>query len=233
MRNIFTRSLAALVLSSVLAHGAEPNQLSAEEKSSGWKLLFNGKDLTGWRTYNKPSTPGAGWKVEDGILTKPAKAPGGNIITTEEFTDYELSWEWKIAEKGNNGLKYLVTEKRPGAPGPEYQMLDDKGHPDAKVGPKRQTAALYDILPPNEDKKLNVPGEWNESKIIVKGNHVEHWLNGAKVVSYELGSPELKAAIAASKFKAAEGFGEKIPGHIMLTDHLDEVSYRNIKIRPL
>ncbi len=233
MRNIVSRSLAALALTTFLAHAAELNQLSPEEKSGGWKLLFNGKDLTGWRAYNKQAPPGSGWKVEDGILTKPTKAPGGNIITDEEFTDYELSWEWKIAEKGNNGIKYLVTEKRTGAPGPEYQMLDDKGHPDAKVGPQRQTAALYDILPPAADKKLKTPGEWNESKILIKGNHVEHWLNGGKVLEYELGSPELKAAIAASKFKTAEGFSEKIPGHIMLTDHSDEVSYRNIKIRPL
>jgi hypothetical protein len=233
MRNFVFRSLVTLAVTTFLAHSAELNELSAEEKTAGWKLLFNGKDLTGWRTYNKQSAPGAGWKVEEGVLTKPAKAPGGNIITTEAFSDYELSWEWKIAEKGNNGLKYLVTEKRTGTPGPEYQMLDDKGHPDSKVGPKRQTAALYDIIPPADDKKLNPPGEWNVSKISIKGNHVEHWLNGAKVLSYELGSPELKAAIAASKFKAAEGFSEKISGHIMLTDHTDEVSYRNIKIRPL
>ncbi|RYD33272.1 MAG: DUF1080 domain-containing protein, partial [Verrucomicrobiaceae bacterium] len=122
---------------------------------------------------------------------------------------------------------------RPSTPGPEYQMLDDKGHPDAKAGAKRQTASLYDIIPPAEGKIVKAPGEWNESKIIVKGNLVEHWLNGGKVVSYELGSPELKAAISASKFKAAAGFGEKVTGPIMITDHSDEVSFRFIKIRVL
>jgi len=224
------------VIFSTLAFVAQSyaGELTAAEKAEGWKLLFNGKDLTGWRTFNKQTPPGPGWKVEGEVLTKPAKAPGGNIVTTESFTDYELSWEWKIAEKGNNGLKYLIDEKRGGAPGPEYQMLDDNGHADGKVnGTKRQTAALYDILSASPDKKLNAPGEWNESKIIVKGNHVEHWLNGGKVVTYELGSPELKEAISKSKFKAAQGFGEKVTGPIMITDHQDEVSYRNIKIRPL
>jgi len=222
-----------ILASTMLLAGAETQTLTAEEKAAGWKQLFNGKDLTGWRAFGKQAAPGAGWKVVDGILTKGPKAPGGNIVTDESFTDYELVWEWKIAEKGNNGVKYLIDEKRSSAPGPEYQMLDDKGHPDAKVGAKRQTAALYDIIPPAEDKKLNAPGEWNESKIIVKGNHVEHWLNGAKVLSYELGSEELKAAIANSKFKAAPGFSEKVTGPIMITDHMDEVSFRVIKIHPL
>ncbi|HVJ47065.1 MAG TPA: DUF1080 domain-containing protein [Luteolibacter sp.] len=225
--------ISALILLALTAISPLRAELTDAEKAAGWKLLFNGKDLTGWRAFNKQTPPGEGWKVEDGILIKPAKAPGGNIVTTESFTDYELVWEWKIAEKGNNGLKYLIDEKRGGAPGPEYQMLDDNGHPDAKVGPKRQTAALYDIIPPSAEKVLKAPGEWNESKIIVKGNHVEHWLNGAKVLSYELGSPELKQAIAASKFKTAVGFGEKISGPIMITDHMDEVAYRVIKIRPL
>jgi len=228
------RTIALVFSTLALVAQSYAGELTAAEKAEGWKLLFNGKDLTGWRTFNKQTPPGPGWKVEDGVLTKPAKAPGGNIVTTESFTDYELSWEWKIADKGNNGLKYLIDEKRGGAPGPEYQMLDDNGHPDGKVnGTKRQTASLYDILSASPDKKLKTPGEWNESKIIVKGNHVEHWLNGAKVLSYELGSPELKEAISKSKFKDAAGFGEKITGPIMLTDHMDEVSYRNIKIHAL
>ncbi|WAC18543.1 DUF1080 domain-containing protein [Luteolibacter sp. SL250] len=225
--------LSALILLALAAFSPLHAELTDAEKAAGWKLLFNGKDLTGWRTFGKQNPPGAGWKVVDGTLTKAAKALGGNIVTTESFTDYELVWEWKIAEKGNNGVKYLIDEKRGGAPGPEYQMLDDKGHPDAKVGGKRQTASLYDIIPPAENKVLKAPGEWNESKIIVKGNHVEHWLNGGKVLSYELGSPELKEAIGKSKFKAAAGFGEKVTGPIMITDHSDEVSFRVIKIKPL
>ena len=225
--------IPALILLALAAISPLRAELTDAEKAAGWKLLFNGKDLSGWRMFNKQTPPGSGWQVIDGILTKPAKVPGGNIVTTESFTDYELVWEWKIAAKGNNGLKYLIEEKRGGAPGPEYQMLDDSGHPDAKVGPKRQTAALYDILPPAAEKKLKAPGEWNESKILVKGNQVEHWLNGAKVLSYELGSEELKAAIAKSKFKTAADFGEKVTSPIMITDHSDEVSFRTIKIHPL
>lgn len=225
--------LSAILFLALAAISPIHAELTDAEKAAGWKLLFNGKDLTGWRAFNKETPPGPGWKVVDGILTKAPKAQGGNIVTTESFTDYELVWEWKIAAKGNNGIKYLVDETRGSTPGPEYQMLDDSGHPDAKVGPKRQTAALYDILPPAADKKLNAPGEWNESKIIVKGNHVEHWLNGEKVLSYELGSPELKQAISNSKFKAVAGFGDKFNGPIMITDHMDEVSYRVIKIHPL
>jgi hypothetical protein len=212
---------------------AEPNTLTPEEKAEGWKLLFNGKDLEGWRIYGSDNAPLPGWQVVDGKLVKIDKIPGGNIITTEKFKDYELSWEWNIAAKGNNGIKYLVSEERKGAPGPEYQMLDDEGHPDSKNGPVRQNAALYDILPPAADKPNRPPGEWNHSRIIVKGNEVEHWLNGSKVVAYTLGSPELLKAITGSKFKSAKGFGEKIEGHIMLTDHSDRCEFRNIKIRPL
>lgn len=212
---------------------AEPNTLTPEEKADGWKLLFNGKDLEGWRIYGSEKKPLPGWKVIDGLLVKIDKIPGGNIITEETFDDFELSWEWDIAAKGNNGIKYLVTEQRKSAPGPEYQMLDDDGHPDSKNGPKRQNAALYDILPPAGDKPNRAPGEWNHSRIIVKGNHVEHWLNGAKVVDYTLGSAELLDAIKHSKFKSAKGFGEKIQGHIMITDHVDRCAFRNIKIRPL
>ena len=112
-------------------------------------------------------------------------------------------------------------------------MLDDVGHPDGKIGAKRQTASFYDVLPPAADKKLNKPGEWNSSRLLIQGNHVEHWLNGAKVLEYELGSDAVKAAVAQSKFKNSAGFGTKIRGHILLTDHKDECWYRNVKIREL
>jgi hypothetical protein len=225
------KTLLALLLALPLA-AAEPNTLSPQEKEDGWKLLFNGENLEGWRKINSQDGPGPGWKVENGILMKVSGARGGDIITTDKFTDYELSWEWNLAPKGNNGIKYMVVETR-SAPGPEYQMLDDHGHHDAKNGPKRQNAALYDILPPAEDKPNKPPGEWNLSRIIVKGDHVEHWLNGAKVLQYTLGSPELIKAISASKFAKQKDFGMKTEGHIMITDHQDQCSFRNIKIRPL
>jgi pimeloyl-ACP methyl ester carboxylesterase len=195
--------------------------------------LFNGKDLAGWRLYGKQLPPGPGWKVENGILKKVAKMRGGDIITTNRFEDFDLTWEWRVEKGGNNGLKYLVTEQRPGAPGHEYQLIDDEGHADAKNGAKRMTASFYDVLPPAANKPLKPAGEWNSSRILVRGNHVEHWLNSAKVLEYELGSAEVKKAVASSKFSKSAKFGEKIRGHIMLTDHGDEAWFRNIRLREL
>ena len=223
----------ALLATFAPARADEPNQLTAGEKAAGWKLLFDGADTKGWRCYKKDSFPTQGWKVEHGLLHKIANESGGDIITEEKFDNFDLRWEWRLAEKGNNGLKYLVTEERASAPGHEYQMLDDAGHPDGKIGPKRQTASFYDVLPPAADKPLNKPGEWNSSRVLIEGNHVEHWLNGAKVLEYELGSPAVLAAMQESKFKNAKGFGTKIKGHILLTDHKDECWFRNIKIREL
>ena len=221
-----------LLLLTLPVFAEEINTLTPEEKADGWQLLFNGKDLSGFRSFRSEENPGPGWKIEDGILVKTANIPGGDIVTREKFGDYIFAWEWKISPKGNNGIKYLVVEERPTAPGPEYQMIDDIGHRDGKNGPHRHTAALYDINPPSDKKQLKPVGEWNSSRIVVKGKSVEHWLNGVRVVSYELESDELKAAIAKSKFAKAEGFGNKVEAHIMLTDHGDGCSFRNIKIRP-
>jgi hypothetical protein len=218
---------------SIAVAPAAPNELTAAEKSAGWQLLFNGKSLDGWRVYNKPGTPVVGWEVSDGTLHSLPKAKGSQIITEKQFNDFELSWEWKILPAGNNGVKYFVTEARPKSPGHEYQMLDDIGHPDGKIGAHRQTASFYEVLPPAADKPLRKPGEWNESKIVVRGMAVEHWLNGKKVLIYELGSQAVKDGIAKSKFKNDAGFGDKIAGHIMLTYHDDDCWYRNIKIREL
>jgi hypothetical protein len=206
----------------------------APSKAAGeWQSLFNGKDLNGWRLYGKQQPPGAGWTVENGVLQKIGGVRGGDIITEDTFDDFEFSWEWRIGPRGNNGIKYLVTERRPSAPGHEYQLLDDTGHPDGNVGPKRQTASFYDVLPPVANKPMRAIGEWNSSKIVVRGAQVEHWLNGEKVLAYELGSPQVQEALAASKFKDAPGFGEKITGHLMLTDHQDECWFRNLKVRRL
>jgi hypothetical protein len=212
---------------------AADNELTAAEKKAGWQLLFDGKTLNGWRTYAK-KTPG-GWEVlPDGTLHAIAKVKGAEIITEKKFKDFELSWDWKVPPNGNNGIKYFVTEEREKSPGPEYQMIDDTGHPDAvKGGGLHQTAAFYDVLPPAADKPLRAAGEWNQSRIIARGQHVEHWLNGKKVLQFELNSPEVKAGIAKSKFKNAAGFGEHIEGHIMLTYHQDDCWFKNIKIREL
>ncbi len=198
-----------------------------------WTDLFDGKSFTGWRGYKKTAMPDKGWRVEDGLLKKVKGERGGDIITEKKFENFELRWEWRIAQAGNNGVKYIVTEARANGPGHEYQLIDDDGHPDGKVGGKRQTASFYDVLPPKKERKLNPPGEWNSSGILVNGPHVEHWLNGDKVLEYELGSDAVKAAVAASKFKNAKGFGERAAGHIMLTDHGDECWFRNLRIREL
>jgi hypothetical protein len=226
-------TLATLFSLSLIAEELKPNTLSAAEKKEGWQLLFDGVSFSGWRGYRKQELPEGGWEIKDGTLKTLAKVKGGELITDRKFNDFEFIWEWKISEAGNNGVKYLVTEERPGAPGHEYQMLDDARHPDGKFGPKRQTGSFYHVLPPIEGKPVKPVGEWNSSRIIVKGNHVEHWLNGTKVVEYELGSDTVKVAIAESKFKSAAGFGTKIEGHIMLTYHGDECWYRNMKLRSL
>ncbi len=230
-----TRPFFALLASVCLVAPAlaADNQLTAAEKSAGWKLLFDGATFNGWRGYKAKTMPEAGWEIKNGELRTVAKVKGKEIITEQKFTDYELSWEWRVGEGGNNGIKYFVTEERSGAPGHEYQMIDDQKHPDGKMGRHRQTASFYDVLPPAADTPSRPGGQWNTSRILVRGNHVEHWLNGKQVLVYELGSEEVKAGLAKSKFKGYPDFGTKITGHIMLTYHNDECAYRNIKLREL
>jgi len=218
-----------------ITHGAEPagasspNTLTPAEQAAGWKLLFDGRTTSGWRGFNKPAFPDQGWIVEDGALKKVAGVRGGDILTAETFDDFELSWEWRIPPGANNGVKYFITEARGSAVGHEYQMTDDTRVKD----PKGSTASFYDVLPPKLGKRPPRIGEWNASRIVVQGNHVEHWLNGDQVLEYELGSPEVLAAVAKSKFKSVNGFGAKLRGHLLLTDHNDEAWFRNLKIREL
>lgn len=213
------------------------NSLSDAEKSAGWQLLFDGKSLAGWRPYGKPGTgPEAitnGWRVADGVLLKVGGEKGGDIITEKKYDNFELSWQWRISKGGNNGIKYMVTEARPQAPGYEYQMVDDLSDKWQKAEAVNKTAAYYDILAPADDKPLKAAGEWNTSRVVVQGSQVEHWVNGAKVLAYELGGDAVKAGLAGSHFKKHPDFGTKIVGHIMLTDHRDECSFRNIKLREL
>lgn len=232
MRSLLLRKCAVGIVAAALTVLAAdsvpvPNTLSATEQKDGWRLLFNGKTTEGWRGYRKQEFPKQGWVVEDGCLKKVARVSGGDIVTEAEFDDYEFSWDWKLPAKANNGIKYLVLESRPNAPGPEYQMIDDTIAP----GRIHATASFYEVLPPGANAKPKPMGEWNSSRIVVRGNHVEHWLNGEQVLAYDLGSPEVRAGVAKSKFKDVPGFGEKCRGRIMLTDHHDEAWYRNLKIR--
>jgi hypothetical protein len=227
-----------LVAAASVLSAAPANQLTDEEKAAGWKLLFDGKTTQGWRTFKKQTFPDKGWVAEDGWLHCLGKGGGaqggGDIISDAEFSDFELQWEWKQAPVGNSGLKYFILESRKDALGHEYQMIDDEREPDAKkAGGKRVTASFYDVLAPTTHPTVKPSGEINASRILVKGNHVEHWLNGVKVLEYECGSKAVKAAVAASKFKTTAGFGDKVKGHLLLQDHHSEVWFRNLRIREL
>lgn len=204
-------------------------QAQPAAKPGLWRALFAGKDVNAWRTYGSTGFPKTGWVVEDGCLHLQRGGAGGELVTVEAFEDYEFEWEWKIAPKGNNGIKYLVTEARPETPGPEYQMTDDS----TVSNPLRQTATFYAVLPVQVPTKVKPPGQWNKSRLVIQGQHVEHWLNGVKVLSFELGSAEVKAGLAKSKFKNSPGFGDKIKGHILLTNHNDETWFRNLRLREL
>ena len=234
--------IPTIALLSVLCAAAQdtsgaPNTLTAAETKAGWTLLFDGKTLDGWRAYRKTDASGTRWRVEDGTLALPAKTePGtrqGDIISKDTFEQFELSWDWKVAPGGNSGLKYFILEDRDSAIGHEYQLIDDGRHADAKIGAHRQTAAFYDVLPAAADKPLKPAGEWNTSRVVVRGQTVEHWLNGTKVLEYVLNSPAVNAAVEKSKFKGIERFGKRQNGHILLQDHGDQVWLRNIKIRRL
>ncbi len=194
--------------------------------------MFDGTDTAGWRSFGKPGFPDKGWVIEDGWLHHVAGAGGGDIITRETFTDFELEFEWRIAPGGNSGVKYLIDERRGSPIGHEYQVIDDAAHPDAAHGPKRQTAALYDALAPVQ-APTRPAGELNRSRIVVRGYDVEHWLNGKRVLDYRLESEALMAAKAASKFKGEGKWGTRFATPILLQDHRDAVWFRNIRIRSL
>ncbi len=228
------RLCQVLSLIAIEASAQTPNTLTDAERSAGWKLLFDGKTPAGWHGYGAKDVPG-GWQVVGGALTRVAMA--GDLITTEKFRDFELAIEWNVAPGGNSGIFYRGVE----APdpkltsiyhtAPEMQVLDDAKHADGK-SPLTSAGSNYGLYP--APRGIVKPAdEWNSARILVKGNHVEHWLNGAKVVEYELGSAEWTAKVKASKFNKWPGYGKAAEGVIGLQDHGDRVAYRNIKIRPI
>ncbi|MCX7591174.1 MAG: DUF1080 domain-containing protein, partial [Kiritimatiellae bacterium] len=196
-----------------------------------WRFLFDGKTTQGWRGFGRKDFPRVGWVVEDGCLKHRARGGGGDIITEETFDEFELEFEWKLSQGSNSGVKYFVVEERREPIGHEYQVIDDPAYGFDKPAHKHQTASFYDVLAPTVYVHPRPPGEFNSSRIVVRGTHVEHWLNGVKVLEYELGSPEVMAAVKKSKFVNVRGFGTKMKGHILLQDHGGEVWFRNIRIR--
>lgn len=213
------------------------NKLGAGERRDGWTLLWDGSSTKGWRSNKGGGFPQRGWSVADGALS--TTGGGGDLITDRSYRNFELSVDYRLTPGANSGIKYRIA---PGTSsvGLEYQLLDDDRHPDAKMGRdgNRTLASLYDLItprnlldPPNPGKRINPPGEWNRAVIVVRGNHVEHWLNGFKMVEFERGSPAFEEAVAQSKFAGQKGFGAWAQSPILLQDHGDRVDFRSIKIR--
>ncbi len=196
--------------------------------------LFNGKNLQGW-TLNHGQPITAGWEVIDGMIHLDPKEHDqeeqrfGSILTERDFEDFDLSFEWKIAKGGNSGLKYSVREYAGDTRGFEYQICDDQNYP-KQLTPRTSAGSLYDLYEPNQEKHLLPVGEFNKSRIVVQGNHIQHWLNGRLIVSATIGSKDWKNRVAKSKFADLKGFGTNRRGKIMLTDHGSEVWYRNLNL---
>lgn len=234
--------------SDVKTKGNINNKLTKREKKEGWKLLFDGKHTDQWRGINKESFPSTGWKVENGELIVYAEdgaesGNGGDIITKKQYSNFILEWEWMMETKGgNSGVKYLVQEgigsNNSYGYGLEYQILDDVNFKkiltgEMKLNDNRTMGSLYYLYPASPSKHPNALGTWNTSKIVCNGNHVEHWLNGQKILEYERGSEDFKDKIQASKFKNVPGYGLWRQGHILIQDHGSIVHFRNMKIKEL
>jgi hypothetical protein len=228
---------------------ANPNTLKKQEITTGWRLLFDGKSLVNWRGLGMDNVPKGQWIIEDGQIKKVAKeniplsedgkpAPAGDLMTIESFENFEFSIEWKVSTGSNSGIKYNVSEElsmsrggKHSALGFEYQVIDDYGYT-GKLRANQTAGALYDLFPPGP-KNLKPAGEFNKSRIILQGNHGKHWLNGKKILEFEIGSASFDSSLAVSKFRDITGFADKKKGHIVLQVHPGETWYRNIKIREL
>lgn len=218
-------------------------QDNQDEKKENWISLFDGSTTSEWRSLNSQSFPEQGWLVKDGeliVLSKTENSPAGkDIITINQFSSFELELECKLTEGANSGIKYFVVNNFPGNEGKylgcEFQLIDNERHADALLGRdgNRTMASLYDLIPASGAKQPNPAGQWNKVRLLVKGNHVEHWLNDEKVVEYDRGSEHFRELVKISKYKELKDFGEAPQGHILLQGHSDEVAFRSIRIRNL
>lgn len=232
----------ALPANGLAQQGWLSNRLSDVERRAGWKLLWDGTTGSGWRGVKGPGFPPKGWVIKDRMLTAEG-VRDDDIVTTGAYRNFELSVDFRLSPGANSGIKYLLDPKRlktGEALGLEYQLLDDQSHPDAKKGRdgNRTLASLYDLVPASNNadprrpgKRVNPPGEWNRAVIIVRDRHIEHWLNGFRMVETERGTPEFQALVAASKYAGKPGFGEGEESPILLQDHGGRVDFRSIKLR--
>jgi hypothetical protein len=233
---IFSPCFIAAVLGCAPAGSRRPSpdssqaMLTPDAHGTRWKSLFDGKTTAGWRGYRSKTMP-AGWQVIDGALTRVDSA--GDIVTNDKYANFELELNWKVAEGGNSGIFYRVSEDSdyPWETGLEMQVLDDARHPDGR-SPLTSAGSLFGIYPAPRGV-VRPAGEWNAVRIVVRGHHIEHWLNGVKVVEAELGSPDWQARVKQSKFATMPGYGRNDTGYIGLQDHGNRVAYRFIRIRPL
>jgi len=221
------------------------NKILYKEEKEGWKLLWDGKTTEGWRGDKLDKFPEHGWEIKDGVLSVittggKQSVDGGDIVTNELYGDFEFKVDFKITEGANSGIKYYVdTDLNKGegsAIGLEYQILDDARHEDAKLGNhkgSRTLGSLYDLIQADTTKVVNPVGEWNFAQIISKNNHVEHWLNGRKILEYERKSDNFRQLVKESKYAIWPDFGEAEKGNILLQEHGSQVSFRNIKVRSL
>ena len=226
------------------ASGMTPNTLTDLERSQGFELLWDGRTSWGWRSARDKAFPKEGWQIRDGELSVLESGGGearvaGDIITERKFAAFELRLEFRLAAGANSGIKYYVDPEINQGPGSsiglEYQLLDDERHPDAKQGKggNRTLGSLYDLIAAAPDKQVRPIGEWNQARIVSRRRHVQHWLNGAKVLEFDRGTPEFRRLVAESKYKVWPGFGELPEGHLLLQDHGNRVSFRNVKLREL
>jgi hypothetical protein len=232
MKRIFVLILGIVAFLTVIAQNEKINILSEKEKKEGWQLLFNGKNLDGWRTFQGKEI--SGWKVFDGVLNNSGVGSdhGGDIITKVKYQNFELSIEWKLAPQSNSGIFYHVNEKIGTAiyeSGPEYQLIDDKGWPD-KLRDDQHSGANYGMHAPKNELVKDI-NEWNQTRIVVDGTHVQHYLNGVKVVDYQLWDNDWKLLKEKGKWKEYSYYGMSRKGPIGLQDHGGLAQFRNIKIK--